>query len=94
MTPAIAQGRWSQFALPGLARTARIILEALVKRHAKRDCHFKRSLEGRRILVLFDSYDGLPCDADLIRKFLLRHLAEGPEFSNLIAYGGHQSAFR
>jgi hypothetical protein len=100
MTRVIAQGpppvleRWSQLAQPGLALTARVILEALVKRHTKRDCHFKSSLERRRILVLFDSYDCLPCDADLIRKFLLRHLAEGPEFSNLIAYGGHQSAFR
>lgn len=43
---------------------------------------------------MFDCYDRLPCDADLIREFLLRHLAEGSEFSNLIAYGGHQSAFR
>jgi hypothetical protein len=36
----------------------------------------------------------LPRDADLIGQFLLRHFAERPEFSNLIAYSGHQSAFR
>src|SRR5206468_10075933 len=78
----------------GLTLTARVILEALLKRHTKRDCHFERSLKRRRILVLFDGYDRLPCDAHLISEFLLRHLAEGPEFSNLIAYGGHQSAFR
>jgi hypothetical protein len=29
-------------------------LEALFERHTKHDCHFERSLEGRRILVLFD----------------------------------------
>ncbi len=69
-------------------------MEALLKRYTKHDCDFERSLEGRRILVLFDGYYRLPCDADSIGEFLLRHLAEGPEFSNLIAYGGHQSAFR
>jgi hypothetical protein len=30
----------------------------------------------------------------LIGEFLLRHLAARPQFSNLIAYGGHQSARR
>ena len=77
-----------------LALTARVVLEALLKRYTKRACHFERSLERRRILVLFDGDDRLPGDADSIGEFLLRHLAEGPEFSNLIAYGGHQSAFR
>jgi len=79
---------------PGLALSARVKLEALLKRHTKRTCHFEGSLKRRRILVLFDGYDRLPCDAHLIREFLLCHLAEGPEFPNLITYGGHQSAFR
>jgi len=69
-------------------------LEALLERHTKHDCHFERSLKRRRILVLFDRNDRLPCDADSIGELLLRHLPEGPEFSNLIAYCGHQSAFR
>jgi hypothetical protein len=43
---------------------------------------------------LFDGYDRLPCDTDSIGEFLLGHFAESPEFSNLIAYGRHQSAFR
>ena len=73
---------------------ARIILETLIERHAEHDCHFKGSLERRRIFVLFYSYDGLPCHPDLVGECLLRHLAERPEFSNPIAYGGHQSAFR
>lgn len=86
--------RRSRAVQPGLTLTARVVLEALFNRHPKRDCHFERSLERRRILVLFDGYNRLPCDADLIGQFLLRHLAERPEFSNLIAYSGHQSAFR
>lgn len=77
-----------------LALTARVILEALLKRHTENHCHFERRLERRRILILFDGYNGLPCDANLIGELLLRHRAEGPELSNLIAYGGHQSAFR
>jgi hypothetical protein len=36
----------------------------------------------------------LPCNADSIGEFLLRHLPQSPKFPNLIAYGGHQSAFR
>ena len=77
-----------------LALAARGILEALLDRHAKDDCHFERGLKGRRILVLFDRNDRLPCDANSIGEFLLRHLPKGPEFSNLIADCGHQSALR
>jgi len=84
----------SQLAQHGLAFTERVILEALLERHTKLDCDFERGLKGRRILVLFDRNDRLPCDADSIGELLLRHLPEGPEFSNLIAYRGHQSALR
>ncbi len=84
----------SQLAQLRLTLTARVILEALLDRNTKHNCHFERSFKGRRILVLFDRNDCLPCDADLIGEFLLRHLPEGPEFSNLIAYCGHQSALR
>jgi hypothetical protein len=77
-----------------LALTARVILEALLERHTKHDCHFERGFKGRRILVLFDRNHRLPCNADLIGEFLLGHLAEGPEFSYLISYCGHQSALR
>jgi hypothetical protein len=74
--------------------TVRVILEALLERHTQHDCHFERSLEGRRILVLLDRNDCLACDADPVGEFLLRHLPPGAKFSNLIAYSGHQSAFR
>ena len=36
----------------------------------------------------------VPCHADFIREFLLRHIADGAELSNLIVYDGHQSAVR
>jgi hypothetical protein len=38
-----------------LTLTARVILEALLERHTKQDCHFEASLEGGRILVLLES---------------------------------------
>jgi hypothetical protein len=77
-----------------LTLTERVKLKALLKRDTKHDCHFERSLKGRRIFVLFDCDDRLPCDADSIGKFLLRHLSEGPEFPYLISYRWHQSALR
>ena len=74
--------------------TVRVILEALLERHTQHDCHFERSLKGRRILILLDRNDRLACDADSISQLLLRHLPHSPKFANLIAYSGHQSAFR
>jgi hypothetical protein len=85
----------SWFIRPGLSQlrlalTVRVILEALLERHTKHDCHFERSLKGRRVLVLLDRDDCLTCDADSIGEFLLRHLPHGPKFPNLIAYSGQQ----
>ena len=77
-----------------LTLTVRVILEALLDRNTQHHCHFERSLEGGRILILLHRNDRLACDADPIGEFLLRHLPPGPKFSNLIAYSGHQSAFR
>ena len=77
-----------------LTLTVRVILEALLEWHTQHDCHFERGLKGRRILVLLDCNDRLACDANSIGELLLRHLPHGPKFANLIAYSGHQSAFR
>jgi hypothetical protein len=44
--------------------------------------------------VLLDRDHGLARDAQPIGEFLLRHLPRRSKFPNLIAYGGHQSAFR
>jgi hypothetical protein len=77
-----------------LTLTVRVILEALLERDTKRDCHLESSLKRRRILVLLDGNHGLACDADSIGKFLLRHLPRGPKFSNPVAYSGHQRALR
>jgi len=76
------------------ALTLRVILEALVERYTERDGHFEGSLKRRRVLVLFDRNDRLPCDADSIGEFLLRYLSQSPQFPDPIAYGGHQSALR
>jgi 2-iminobutanoate/2-iminopropanoate deaminase len=76
------------------ALTPRIKLKALLQRNAQRHRHFKRSLEGRRILVLFNRYDGLARHPDLVGQFLLRHLTPRPQLPNLITDGRHQSAFR
>jgi hypothetical protein len=43
---------------------------------------------------LFDGDDRLTCDADSIGELLLRHLPQGAEFSNLIAYSWQQRALR
>lgn len=69
-------------------------MEALLERHTKRDGHLERSFERRRILVLFNGYNRLPCNSDLVGEVLLRHFPSGSELSNLIAYGGHHNAFR
>ena len=63
---------------PRLAFTARVILEALLKRYTKRDCHFERSLKRRRILVLFDGYNCLPCDAHFDRRVPAASSRGGP----------------
>jgi hypothetical protein len=69
-------------------------LKTLLERHTEGDGDFERSLERRRVFILLNRYDGLPCDADFIRKFLLRHSLQGAECSDLIFYRGHQSAIR
>jgi hypothetical protein len=69
-------------------------MEALLERHAEHDGHFERSLKRRRVLVLLNRYDRLPCDTDSIGELLLRYLSLGSELPNLIAYGGHQSVLR
>ncbi len=80
--------------LQRLALTVWVVLETLLQRDAEHDGHFERSLKGRRIFVLFDRNDGLPCDADLIGELLLGDLSFSAELPNLIAYGGHQSVLR
>src|ERR1700677_583034 len=77
-----------------LPLTVRVVLEAALERHPEHEGNLERGLKRRRVLVLLDCDDCLACDADSIGEFLLRHLPRGPEFSNLIAYSGHQSAFR
>jgi hypothetical protein len=66
-----------------------IVLKAALKRHTQHDGNLERSLERRRVLILLDSDDRLPCDADAIGEILLRHLSQGPEFPNLVANGRH-----
>jgi len=77
-----------------LALTLRVVLEALFDRHAELERHFEGGLERRRILVLLHRNNRLPSDTHSIGQILLRYLSLSPEFTYLIAYGGHQSALR
>jgi hypothetical protein len=83
-----------QLAPRRLTLTVRVVLEALLERYAKHDGDFERSLKRRGVLVLLDCDDGLARDANSIGELLLGHISHGTKFSNLVAYGGHQSALR
>ena len=61
-----------------LTLTARVVLEALLERYTQHDRDFERSLQRRRILVLFDRNDRLPCDARLDRRVPAASSPAGP----------------